>query len=262
MSHIWISHVIHIHESCHTYEWVMSHIWISHVIHIHESCHTYAWVMSHIYMSHVIHIHESCHTYAWVMSRIYMSHVIYTEWVTSTFYHVTHMNRSYPTHQPRHTSKRGWLVNGVTPDISIWWHTYTWVMAHIYMRRVSHTYEMSHVDIIPCHTCAGVMSHIWMMSHMCMSHVPHMHQSCHTYTWVTTHIYISHVTHMKWVTLTSYHVAHLNTWHEPCHTSNRGRFCDWGHAPDFQRPVRVVRRWGFALCCSLRGGDRQTEGGR
>ena len=35
MSHIWISHVMHINESCHTYEWVMSR---------HA---TSQWVMSH-----------------------------------------------------------------------------------------------------------------------------------------------------------------------------------------------------------------------
>jgi len=40
MSYIWMSHVmsdlsshvIHMNESCHTYEWVMSHVWISHVM--------------------------------------------------------------------------------------------------------------------------------------------------------------------------------------------------------------------------------------
>jgi len=36
-----------------TYEWVMSHIWMSHVAHINESCNTYEWVMLHIRMSHV-----------------------------------------------------------------------------------------------------------------------------------------------------------------------------------------------------------------
>ena len=30
------------------YEWVMSHIWMSHVTHMNESCHTCEWVMSHI----------------------------------------------------------------------------------------------------------------------------------------------------------------------------------------------------------------------
>jgi len=43
MSHIWVSHVKHMSESCHTYEWVMSHIWVSHVSHMSESWHT-CWI--------------------------------------------------------------------------------------------------------------------------------------------------------------------------------------------------------------------------
>jgi len=41
MSHIWMSHVSHMNESCLTHEWVMSHIWMSHVSHMNESCLTY-----------------------------------------------------------------------------------------------------------------------------------------------------------------------------------------------------------------------------
>ena len=33
-------------------EWVMSHIWMSHVTHMNESCHTHERVMPHIWMSH------------------------------------------------------------------------------------------------------------------------------------------------------------------------------------------------------------------
>ena len=45
-SYVWhdsfmMSHVTHMNESYHTYEWVMSHIWISHVTHMNESCRTY-----------------------------------------------------------------------------------------------------------------------------------------------------------------------------------------------------------------------------
>jgi len=40
MSHIWC-HVKHMNTSCHTYEWVVSHIWIHHATHTHESCQTY-----------------------------------------------------------------------------------------------------------------------------------------------------------------------------------------------------------------------------
>jgi hypothetical protein len=75
MSHIRMSHVTHTNESCNTYEWVMSHIWISHVTHMNESYHTYEWVISDIRMSHVTHTNESCHTCVWVMSHIWMSHV-------------------------------------------------------------------------------------------------------------------------------------------------------------------------------------------
>ena len=86
MSNTWMSHVAHMNESCHTYEWVMSHIWmshvartyewvISHITHMNESCRMDEWVMSHKWMSHVAHMNESCRTYQWVVSHIWMSHV-------------------------------------------------------------------------------------------------------------------------------------------------------------------------------------------
>jgi len=48
MSHVWMSHVTDINESCHTYGWVMSQIWMSHVTRMNEWCLMYKWVMSHI----------------------------------------------------------------------------------------------------------------------------------------------------------------------------------------------------------------------
>ena len=78
LSHIWMSHVTHMNESCHTYEWVMSHIWMSHVTHMNEVCHTYEWVLSQIWMSLVTHMIESCHTYEWVMSRMNMNESCHT----------------------------------------------------------------------------------------------------------------------------------------------------------------------------------------
>jgi len=46
------------HESFHEcttlftcrYKWVMTHLWMSHVSHVHEFCLTYQWVMSHIWI--------------------------------------------------------------------------------------------------------------------------------------------------------------------------------------------------------------------
>ena len=83
MSHLWMSHVTLMNESCHTYEWVMSHIWMSHVTLMNESCHTYETVMQHkcfhlaptvavgawMCVCHVTHMNESCHTYETVMQH-------------------------------------------------------------------------------------------------------------------------------------------------------------------------------------------------
>jgi len=164
--------------------------------------------------------------------------------------HVTHLNES--CHTSEWVILHIWMIHLTHLNESC--HTSEWVMSHIWMIHVTHVQESCHT-FEWCHTCA------WFMLHICISPVTHIHESCHTYAFVMAHIYMSHVTHMKWVTLTWYHVTHLNPWHEPCHTSNRGQFCDWGRAPDFQRPVRVDHRWGFSLFCSLREGDRQTDRG-
>ena len=61
MSHTFMSHVIHwmkMNASCHA----ACHIRKSHVTHIHELCHTYEWVMSHVRMSHITRKNQSLHT--------------------------------------------------------------------------------------------------------------------------------------------------------------------------------------------------------
>ena len=73
MSHIRMSHVTHMNESCHTYEGSISHVWMSHVKHMNESFHTYEWVMSHIsthmmchiWTGHVTHINKSLCRYGY-----------------------------------------------------------------------------------------------------------------------------------------------------------------------------------------------------
>jgi len=49
--------------------WVICHTWMSCVLRVNASCHTYEWVMSHIWMSHVAHIIESCRTQDSCMSQ-------------------------------------------------------------------------------------------------------------------------------------------------------------------------------------------------
>jgi len=85
MSHIWTSHVTHMNESRHTYEWVM---WTScedatktaSVVKMRggTACHTYQRVMSYIRMSQITHIHEACHTYEFVNWAIQMIWRIHT----------------------------------------------------------------------------------------------------------------------------------------------------------------------------------------
>jgi len=131
MSHISMSHVTHMNESCHTYEWVMSHIWMSHVTHINEPCHTYQWVMSHIWMSHVTHKNEPCHTYEWVMSHISMSHA-------------THMNEPFHTYE--------WVMSHIE-----------WVMSHIWMIHATYLLRQ-HIATQTKH------GNTWKNSHIYISH--------------------------------------------------------------------------------------------
>ena len=127
MPHMWMRHVTTLmNESCHTYECIISHIWMSHVKHMSESCHashmnaschTYEWVMSHIGMSHVTHMNASFHIYEWSMSHTY----------TSPSCH-THLKKdreiSYST-----------CMSEILQDINKWKScTHTWMSNFLYVR--------------------------------------------------------------------------------------------------------------------------------
>jgi len=138
-SHIWMSHVRHTNESCHTCEsWVMSHMCMSHVTHANESCHTDEWVMSYF-------VNESCHTYGWVLSHIWKSHVTHIdeschtcEWVfdhTCVAASVRDTQRESVTHKvsARHRIRaRDTQFKRVTHNLSAW-HT-IWVYDTMWVR--------------------------------------------------------------------------------------------------------------------------------
>jgi len=82
----------HIYERIHEHiqgQDFMMVIWVSHIPHIDESCHTHEWVYI---------MSESYTTYRWVMSHTRMS--LYHEWVIYhiSMSHVTHMNESISYH--------------------------------------------------------------------------------------------------------------------------------------------------------------------
>jgi len=161
-SHICMSHVTHMNESCHTYESVMSHTyawvtwhkWMSHVTHMNQSCHTYDWVMSHIRKSHVTHMNQSCHTYDWVTSHICLSHVSRIkscETQVSESFHTCECNTLYPIlsmWMPDIVYDSQWVI----PRMSHATHMSQWVIPHmerlICVNESCHTYEsfqsMSH----------------------------------------------------------------------------------------------------------------------
>ena len=97
-----MSHVTHMNESCHTYEWVMSHMSLSHSTHAYEACHIFESVIAHIWMSHGKLMNESCHTCHWVIAHTHMRHATYlnkscrrcSEVLHVTHINVTHMNES------------------------------------------------------------------------------------------------------------------------------------------------------------------------
>jgi len=74
-----------INDLCPTYEWVMSHIRISHVTHVNESCHlqpslcfTCRWLLGwHIWMVFVPYMNESRPTNDWVRSHVRMGWVMF-----------------------------------------------------------------------------------------------------------------------------------------------------------------------------------------
>jgi len=89
--HVWMSHVTHMHESCHTYICIMSRTWMSDGTHNHSHV-TYGWVVAHICMSHVTLMDESCHTRTLFVAGASWQSLV---WMT----HVKYMNESCHTYE-------------------------------------------------------------------------------------------------------------------------------------------------------------------
>jgi len=142
---VWMSHVTHMNEARHTYEWGTAHIWMRHVTHTHayvvwrvdELCHTYAWVTSHSHVSH-----ETYTGYSRVVIWVY---VTWGMWMS----HVTHMNESW------HTYEWGALRMCMNHGTRMW---HTCAMTH--GTRMSHTCAMTRRMSEARCACACVASHI------------------------------------------------------------------------------------------------------
>jgi len=244
MSHIWMSDVTHMNESCYTYEWVIPHVWRSHSFEV-------AWFgKAGAQMSHVAHVNSSCHACEWVMSRMWMNHVCAHIFVRIYRYSFAAQKwgcmSNIQMRHVTHTQKT--------------WHTHEWVMLHIWRSHVSHKKEWHRTGARSRHAfcerfhryssvaqgrCSSSSwnwgfaiyfgrSLTWQrntsanddtQSGRWMSHVTHVSESCGTNEWVMSLIWVSHVTHMseswhtyEWVMSHPWvcHVTHVS---ESCHAS-------------------------------------------
>ena len=138
-----MSHVSHVNESCVTCEWVMCHMWMSHVSHVNES-HTYE-------SSNVTYLNESCH------ARI------------------------------------SWRVQAATqrapPSCNRVWQCAAAMCCSV-LQRVAACCSVLQRGVVCCSNIKGTTivqsndsRHTFelVMSHMWMSHVTHVNDSCHTH---------------------------------------------------------------------------------
>jgi len=120
--------------SCNTQEWVKSHIWMSHITHMNQSCrtyerimyHTYESVMPHIWRSHATHIHESRHTYE---SRVHHSCQICVTWLIYMC-DVTHL---YVWHDLLYVWHHSFICVIHDSFICVTWLIYRFDMTHSYV---------------------------------------------------------------------------------------------------------------------------------
>jgi len=193
--HIWICHVKHMNESCHTYERVMSqthdmpgvvstqHIQIRNAIHMNESCHTHEWVMSHMWVSHVTDTRHarrsvkatrtniSCHTREWVMSHPWMSHVTHAyeschtyEWVMSQTHDMPGVVSKQDLARALDLFPDPLLVLCVCERVRVCVCVSVWVLSHWWVRHVMHTY--TYVEADNARVCVCVYAFVCVCARM------------------------------------------------------------------------------------------------
>jgi len=165
----------------------MSHIWMSHVTYLNESCPSYGWVMAQsMCVAWFINKCAVSHSQRWVAKtkrhklacsrdQNYVTHVNTYEWVTSYMWtiHITRMKESCHTYKRIILTSHGTKIHE-TCHVSMYKHTNQLLIkrpesCHIYERVMSHTW-MSHVTLID-------------------ESFTHMNESRHTYERVVSHIF-------------------------------------------------------------------------
>jgi len=149
MSHMRMSHVTHVNESCHTYRWVMSHMSMSHVTHVNESRHAREWVVSVMWMGRVTYVNESCLTSqqighararaTWLIHECNLSTMINLCVCLKPFRCLTVNNH-----------KHAYIFTYTANDIHIYIFTYTYIHPHVYKTYVYTWLVMTYGNIGVC----------------------------------------------------------------------------------------------------------------
>ena len=135
MSHIWMSHVSHMNESCLTYEWVMSHIWMS-----PSSIMDRGWALLNrldkYYTAGLIHI--------WVTNYMYLSRTTYRWWIDDLsnrwrLHHRWSIQLTNVTYETRTTCMS--LSNRRTTHMSHELHVWVYPIDEIHIWVTNYMYE-------------------------------------------------------------------------------------------------------------------------
>ena len=132
-------------------QWVISHVWMSHVTRMSESCHIYERVTSHVSRSHVTCMKESWHLYEGVMAHVWTNHVtclnvlwhFFWELIVLCFQQLSFRGLGMPLIADR----IGQLCEKWHTYIYTCIHTYTYLYIHIYIYIYVHTYIHVHMYI-------------------------------------------------------------------------------------------------------------------
>jgi len=177
MSHIWMSHVTHMNESCHTYEWVMSHIRMSHVTHMNESCHAYEWVMTDMQYDPVSRVMDPIDLYIYIYMYIYICIYVYKLSHVHATWHIFHVRYAWVmTHESWLMSHDSWVM---TTGASF----------------AEHIFHVRYADML---TCGRVLSHMNESCQICVSrvwplltsHGPYIFVYIYTCTYIYIYIFV------------------------------------------------------------------------
>ena len=201
LSHMWMCHVTHVTESCHTLDQVMAHMWMSHVKHVKDmtfsslSTRTYAHICTHI-CTHM-HIYACVNTYIHAQTHTHTHTHVYTHRVKLCFFHSSMCRESFSVVLAGFT--------GFYPTLllrNMCQNSLTYFMTHSHMCHDSFTYvpwlihicAMTHSHM--CHdsfiyatwliyTCVMTHSHTTWLIHICaMTHSHVRHDSCTNVSWL------------------------------------------------------------------------------